>query len=146
MKGNIKINVASDHAGYELKSKLLPWMTEMGFAITDQGTYSEASTDYPDYAHLVATEVEKGTFDFGLLICGTGIGMDMTANKHQGIRSALCWNTEVASLAKSHNNANILCLPGRFIDLETAKGIIQTFFETEFQGGRHQRRIDKISC
>jgi ribose 5-phosphate isomerase B len=146
MKGKIKIAVASDHAGYELKSRLLPWMIESGFAITDQGTYSEESTDYPDYAHLVASDVEKGMYDYGLLICGTGIGMDMTANKHQGIRSALCWNAEIASLAKSHNNANVLCLPGRFIDIETAKGIVEIFFATEFQGGRHQRRINKISC
>lgn len=146
MMKDIKIAIASDHAGFELKIKLTAWMKEMGYTFSDKGTDSETSTDYPDYAHLIASEVEKGVYDYGILICGTGIGMDMTANKHQGIRSALCWNADIASLAKSHNNANVLCLPGRFIDLQTAQNIVNTFFNTEFQGGRHLRRINKVSC
>ena len=122
------------------------WLESRVEVLKDFGTDSEESVDYPDFAHAVAGEVEKGNYDLGILICGSGIGVDMTANKHQGIRSALCWDKEISRLAKSHNNANVVCLPGRFISFETAVEILETFFNTEFEGGRHNRRINKISC
>jgi ribose 5-phosphate isomerase B len=143
---NVQIAIGADHAGYELKSLVKEWLTPQVEVLKDLGTNSEESVDYPDFAHAVAGEVEKGNFDMGILICGSGIGVDMTANKHQGIRSALCWNKEISKLAKSHNNANIICLPGRFISFEEAKEILNTFFNTKFEGGRHDRRINKISC
>ncbi len=142
----MKIAIGSDHAGFPLKQKVAAWLPSTGAEVKDFGAYSEESVDYPDFAHAVASEVEKGNFDLGILICGTGLGVDMTANKHQGIRSALCWNKEIGKLAKSHNNANVICLPGRFISFDTAKEILEAFFNTEFEGGRHQRRINKISC
>ena len=142
----MKVAIGSDHAGYELKSQLTGWLETKVEVLKDLGTYSEDSVDYPDFAHAVAGEVEKGNYDLGVLICGTGIGVDMTANKHQGIRSALCWNKEVSKLAKSHNNANVICLPGRFISTDTAKEILETFLNTTFEGGRHNKRINKISC
>lgn len=142
----LKIAIGADHAGFELKSHVKDWLETQVSALKDFGTDSEEGVDYPDFAHAVAGEVEKGKFELGILICGTGIGVDMTANKHQGIRSALCWKKEISKLAKSHNNANVICLPGRFITFEEAKEILSTFFDTEFQGGRHNRRIDKISC
>ncbi|NJN28130.1 MAG: ribose 5-phosphate isomerase B [Cyclobacteriaceae bacterium] len=142
----MKIAIGADHAGYELKTQLKSWLEAQVDSLKDLGTDSEESVDYPDFAHAVAGEVEKGNFDLGILICGSGLGVDMTANKHAGIRSALCWNKEIGKLAKSHNNANVVCLPGRFISVETAKEILDTFFKTTFEGGRHNRRIDKISC
>ena len=143
---NKKIAIGGDHAGFELKEKVVKWLESRKANFKDFGTYSAESVDYPDFAHAVAGEVEKGNYDVGILICGTGIGVDMTANKHQGIRSALCWNKDVVKLAKSHNNANIVCLPGRFITIEEAIEILDIFFNTEFERGRHKRRIDKISC
>ena len=143
---DLTIAIGADHAGYELKAQVKNWLEPQVGVLKDFGTDSEASVDYPDFAHAVSGEVEKGNYDLGVLICGTGIGVDMTANKHQGIRSALCWKKEISKLAKSHNNANVICLPGRFISFEEAKEILHTFFTTEFEGGRHQRRIDKISC
>jgi len=140
------IAIGSDHAGYELKEKVKSWLQDQEFDIKDFGTNSEDSVDYPDFAHAVSGEVEKGNFEIGILICGTGIGVDMVANKHQGIRSALCWKKEIGQLAKSHNNANVICLPGRFISIDEAKQILEVFFISEFEGGRHQNRIDKISC
>ncbi len=142
----MKIAIASDHAGYALKARVSEWLKSQFPGVMDYGTYDEQSVDYPDFAHLVAGEVEAGKFDLGILICGTGIGVDMTANKHQGIRSALCWNKEISRLAKSHNNANVVCLPGRFISFEEAMEILTTFFNTSFEGGRHQNRLDKVSC
>ncbi|MDZ7606786.1 MAG: ribose 5-phosphate isomerase B [Cyclobacteriaceae bacterium] len=142
----MKIAIASDHAGYPLKAMVAEWLISQFTNVKDYGTFNEQSVDYPDFAHVVAGEVESGNFDMGVLICGTGIGVDITANKHQGIRSALCWHKDIARLAKSHNNANIICLPGRFINFEEAKEILTTFFNTSFEGGRHQNRIDKISC
>jgi len=142
----MKIAIGADHAGYKLKTQVKDWLTPKVDVLADLGTNSEESVDYPDFAHAVAGEVEKGNYDLGILICGSGIGVDMTANKHQGIRSALCWKPEIAKLAKSHNNANVICLPGRFITFETAIDILETFLNTEFEGGRHGRRIDKISC
>lgn len=143
---NIKIAIGSDHAGFELKNKVVNWLVSLKAILKDFGTFSEESVDYPDFAHAVSGEVEKGNYDIGILICGTGIGVDMTANKHQGIRSAVCWNKEISKLAKSHNNANVICLPGRFITYDEAKEILDIFFNTEFEGGRHNRRINKISC
>ena len=143
---NMKIAIGSDHAGFNLKDKVVDWLVSLKIDLKDFGTFSEESVDFPDFAHAVASAVEMGKYDIGILICGTGMGVDMTANKHQGIRSALCWNKEVSKLAKGHNNANIICLPGRFITIEEAKEILNIFFNTEFEGGRHQRRINKISC
>ena len=143
---NKKIAIGSDHAGFELKEKVVNWLESRKANFKDFGTFTAESVDYPDFAHAVAGEVEKGNYDLGILICGTGIGVNMTANKHQGIRSALCWNKDVVKLARSHNNANIICLPGRLITIEEAIEILDIFFNTEFEGGRHKRRIDKISC
>ena len=143
---NLRIALGADHAGFELKNLVKEWLTPQVEVLKDLGTDSEESVDYPDFAHAVAGEVEKGKYEMGILICGSGLGVDMTANKHQGIRSALCWNKEIGKLAKSHNNANVICLPGRFISFEEAKEILNTFFNTEFEGGRHDRRINKISC
>jgi len=143
---NLTIAIGADHAGFELKSQVKDWLEPQVSVIKDLGTDSEESVDYPDFAHAVSGEVEKGNYELGILICGSGIGVDMTANKHQGIRSALCWQKEISKLAKSHNNANVICLPGRFISFEDAKEILNTFFTTDFEGGRHDRRIDKISC
>jgi len=143
---NLTIAIGADHAGFELKSQVKEWLEPQVSVIKDLGTDSEESVDYPDFAHAVSGEVEKGNYELGILICGSGIGVDMAANKHQGIRSALCWQKEISKLAKSHNNANVICLPGRFISFEEAKEILNTFFTTKFEGGRHGRRIDKISC
>ena len=143
---NKKIAIGSDHAGFELKEKVVNWLESRKANFKDFGTFTAESVDYPDFAHAVAGEVEKGNYDLGILICGTGIGVNMTANKHQGIRSALCWNKDVVKLAKSHNDANVICLPGRLITIEEAIEILDIFFNTEFEGGRHKRRIDKISC
>lgn len=143
---NMKIAIGSDHAGFELKDQVVDWLASSKVDLKDFGTFSEESVDYPDFAHAVSGEVEKGNYDMGILICGTGIGVDMTANKHQGIRSAVCWNKDISKLAKSHNNANIICLPGRYITFEEAKDILDTFFKTDYEGGRHNRRINKISC
>ena len=143
---NLKIAIGADHAGFELKSKLMNWLEPKILELKNLGTDSEESVDYPDFAHAVAGEVEKGNYDLGILICGSGLGVDMTANKHQGIRAALCWKKEISKLAKSHNNANVICLPGRFISVEEAIEILDTFFNTQYEGGRHGKRIDKISC
>lgn len=140
------IAFASDHAGYELKKKLERYIEEKGYAVKDFGTDSEASCDYPDYAHPAAEAVEKGECAFGIAMCGSGNGIQMTLNKHQGIRAALCWLPELAALAKQHNNANILVLPARFISEDEAKKIVDAYLGAEFEGGRHQRRIDKIAC
>lgn len=138
------IAFASDHAGFELKKKLEKYVEEKGYAVKDYGCDSEASCDYPDFAHPAAMAVEKGECDFGIAMCGSGNGIQMTLNKHQGIRAALCWLPELASLARQHNNANILVLPARFISEDEAKQIVDVYLSSEFEGGRHQRRIDKI--
>ena len=139
-----KVAFASDHAGFELKEVLIGYMKEKGYEVKDFGTYSTDSCDYPDYAHPCAEAVESGECDFGIAMCGSGEGISMTLNKHQGIRAALCWLPEIARLAKQHNNANILTLPARFISEEEGKQIVEAYLESEYEGGRHQRRIDKI--
>ncbi len=139
------IGICSDHAGYELKSIIEGYLESKGLKYKDFGTYSETSCDYPDFAHPCALAVEKGECYPGIAMCGSGNGIAMTLNKHQGIRAALCWNTELASLARRHNDANVLVLPARFIAPEVALAIVDTFLTTDFEGGRHQRRIDKIA-
>ena len=140
------IPIGADHAGFKLKKSIIKHLNEKGFETKDFGCYSEESIDYPDYAHPVAEMVENDSNLLGILICGSGNGISMTANKHQNIRSAICWNVEIAKLAREHNNANIITLPARFISEEEALKMIDMFFETDFEGGRHQRRVDKIAC
>lgn len=140
------LGIAADHAGFELKKILIDYVKSMGYDVKDFGTYSPESMDYPDVAHPLAISIEKGEVEKGIAICGSGNGISMTLNKHQGIRAALCWNTELASLARHHNDANIVSLPARFIDADTAKAIVKTFLENGFDGGRHQRRVEKIPC
>lgn len=138
------IGLACDHAGYELMQFVKEYLTEKSLQYKDFGTYSTESTDYPDYAHALANEMESGNVYPGIAICGSGEGISMTLNKHQQIRAALCWMPEIAHLARQHNNANVLVMPGRFINTDTARDILDEFFSTEFEGGRHQNRIDKI--
>ena len=138
------IGLASDHAGFELKKYVKTWLEAKGYTFKDFGTYSTDSCDYPDFAHPLAEAVESGECYPGIAICGSGEGISMTLNKHQGIRAALCWIPEIAHMTRLHNDANILVMPGRFIDTETACQIMDEFFKTEFEGGRHQKRIDKI--
>ena len=140
----MKIAIGSDHAGFDYKEHLRQKFTEQGFELTDFGAYSTDSADYPDFAHPVAQSVEDGKADFGILICGSGNGVCITANKHKGVRAALCWNNDLAALARQHNNANVICIPARFVDMETAVSMALTFLRTEFEGGRHQRRVEKI--
>lgn len=140
------LGIAADHAGYELKNTLIEYLNGLGYEVKDFGTHSAESMDYPDVAHPLAEEVESGKLEKGIAICGSGNGISMTLNKHQGIRAALCWNTELAALARQHNDANILSLPARFIDTETAKAIVKAYLESDFEGGRHQRRVEKIAC
>ena len=139
-----KIGIASDHAGYELKGSVIAFLKEKGLEVKDFGTHSTESADYPDYAHPLAEAVESGACDLGIAICGSGNGINMTVNKHQGVRSALCWLPELAELARQHNNANILALPARFVSKEVALEMVEKFLTTDFEGGRHQKRIDKI--
>jgi ribose 5-phosphate isomerase B len=140
------ISIGCDHAGFEYKEKLKQWLLKQGYNVTDCGTDSAESTDYPDFAHAVATSVEKRETELGILICGSANGVAITANKHQKIRAAICWNEELASLAREHNNANIVCLPARFVDYELAQKIADRFLQSKFEGGRHERRVNKISC
>jgi ribose 5-phosphate isomerase B len=142
----MNIAIGSDHAGFALKTTLITILEAQGHQVRDFGCYSEDSIDYPDYAHPVADEIEQQKSELGILICGSGNGISMTANKHQGIRCALCWNPEVASLARQHNDANILSLPARFISPEVAQEILTAFLSAEFEGGRHANRVSKISC
>lgn len=142
---SLKIAIGGDHAGFQYKKEVVAFLTSKGIEVKDFGPFSESSVDYPDFAHPVANAVEKKEFDFGILICGSGNGVAMAANKHAGIRAALCWNTELAGLARQHNNANVLCLPARFIDLATAKACVDSFVTVPFEGGRHLNRIEKIS-
>jgi len=142
------ISIGNDHAGVEYKFEIIKHLKSKGYTVKNYGTDTIDSVDYPDFIHPVALDVEEKKADFGIIICGSGNGANMTANKHQGIRSALCWNKEIVALARQHNNANILSIPARFTALQQVIEMVDTFFETKFEGGRHQSRIDKIpaSC
>jgi len=140
----MKIGLAADHAGFEMKQIVMNYLLSKGIEFKDFGTYSNESTDYADWAHPLAEAVERGEFTLGITLCGSGNGINMTSNKHQGIRSALCWMPEIAALARQHNNANILSLPARFITDNEAINIVDTFLNSEFEGGRHEKRIEKI--
>lgn len=142
----MKLSIAADHAGFALKSQLIEYLNKSGHSVQDFGTHSADSMDYPDVAHPLADSVEQGDAELGILICGSANGVAITANKHQGIRAAICWNTEIAALARQHNNANVLCIPARFLSEDEAKHIVDAFLNTAFEGGRHQRRVDKIAC
>jgi ribose 5-phosphate isomerase B len=141
----MKLAIGSDHAGFEYKERLRMYLSNK-YEVKDFGTYSGASADYPDFAHPVASAVENIEFDLGILVCGSANGVAITANKHAGIRAAICWNEELASLARRHNNANILCIPARFIDYDLTEKIVSEFINTDFEGGRHSTRVNKISC
>lgn len=143
---NLPVAIGCDHAGFDYKEAIKEMLQAEGWSIIDKGTHSADSVDYPDFAHPVATDVETGKASFGILICGSGNGVCITANKHAGIRAALCWNTELAQLARQHNNANVLCLPARFVSLDDASAMVKAFAETAFEGGRHERRVEKIPC
>ncbi|WP_406824284.1 ribose 5-phosphate isomerase B [Pedobacter sp. KACC 23697] len=140
----IKIAIGADHAGFEYKELLKDFLQD--YEVKDFGPYTADSVDYPDFAHPVASAVENGEFTYGILLCGSANGVAITANKHQGIRAGLCWEKEVASLVRLHNNANVLCIPARFVSVAEAKQITETFLTTTFEGGRHQNRVEKISC
>jgi ribose 5-phosphate isomerase B len=140
----LKIAIGADHAGFDYKQVLLEAV--QASELKDFGTYSNVSADYPDFAHPVASAVESGDFDLGILVCGSANGVAITANKHQDIRAAICWNEELAELARKHNNANIVCIPARFISIEEAKKIVTVFLNTDFEGGRHATRVGKIAC
>jgi ribose 5-phosphate isomerase B len=144
MKEGLRIAIGADHAGFNYKQALAAILNVA--EVKDFGTYSGESVDYPDFAHPVALAVESGAYDLGILVCGSANGVAITANKHQGIRAAICWNTELASLARQHNNANIVCIPARFISIDEAKAIVKTFLDTGFEGGRHANRVNKMSC
>ncbi len=146
LEKEIHIAIGSDHAGFAYKEAIKKMLLELGYIVNDFGTFSTDSVDYPDFVHPVANSVEKEEADFGVLVCGSGQGVAITANKHQQIRAALCWNTELAQLARQHNNANVVCVAERFIEKELALDIVQAFLNTAFEGGRHERRVGKISC
>ncbi len=139
-----KIPVGADHAGFDLKERLLPELAALGFEAVDVGTHSAASTDYPDYAHVVADQVARGQAKRGVLLCGTGLGMSYAANRHHGVRAAVAWSPEIAKLAREHNDSNVLVLPARFVTTDEGIAILKTWLATPFEGGRHQRRVDKI--
>lgn len=141
-----KVGMAADHAGYILKEELKSLLTDEGYKVEDFGTFSTDSMDYPDVAHPLAKAVADREVDFGVAMCGTGNGISMTLNKHRGVRAALCWTPEIAKLAREHNNANILSLPARFVSSAMAKEILKAYLSAKFEGGRHQRRIEKIDC
>ncbi len=138
------IAIGSDHAGFEYKEMLKDFLKDL--ELKDFGTHNSDSADYPDFAHPVSSAVEEGTFTFGILVCGSANGVAITANKHQGIRAAICWTEEIAELARLHNNANVLCIPARFISEDLARSITEKFLKTQFEGGRHATRVSKISC
>ncbi|MBP9924485.1 MAG: ribose 5-phosphate isomerase B [Cyclobacteriaceae bacterium] len=142
----MKIAIGADHAGFEYKELLIKQLSKLGHESKDFGTYSLESVDYPDFAHPVANAIEKNEFDLGVLICGSANGVAITANKHQGIRAAICWTEELASLARQHNNANVVCIPARFVSVDLAEKILKKFLTTPFEGGRHEKRVGKISC
>ena len=141
-----KIGIACDHAGFQMKEFLVGYLSTKGYDVVDFGTDSEASIDYPDFGHALASAIEAGEMEQGIGLCGSGEGMAMTLNKHQGIRAGLCWNNDVAALIRQHNNANVVVLPARFISNDEAMEIVNTFLSTDFEGGRHEARVAKIAC
>ena len=142
----MKIAIGGDHAGFTYKQEIISMLMQAGHEVKDFGPFSDASVDYPDFAHPLSTSIEQGENELGILICGSGNGVALTANKHQGIRAALCWLDELGALARQHNDANVLCIPARFISLDLAKQITNTFISTPFEGGRHGNRVNKIAC
>ena len=142
----MNIAIGGDHAGFHYKERLINRLKELGHSIKDFGPDSDASVDYPDHVHPLSNEISSRNADLGILICGSGNGVAMTANKHQNVRAALCWNTELAALARQHNNANVICIPARFIAYEYAQSLVETFLTTDFEGGRHENRVNKINC
>jgi len=144
MSDKISIAIGSDHAGFEYKELLREFLS--AYEVKDFGTYSAESADYPDFAHPVASAVEEGGYTLGILVCGSANGVAITANKHRGIRAAICWTEEIAELARLHNNANVLCIPARFVSTDAAKAITEKFIATDFEGGRHAVRVGKMSC
>lgn len=142
----MKISIGNDHAGTEYKNLIIKHLESIGHDVKNHGTDSDDSVDYPDFVHPVAQDVNTGKADFGIIICGSGNGANMTANKHQSVRSALCWSKEIAKLAREHNDANILSIPARFTSSQQAIDMVDTFLDTNFEGGRHERRVNKISC
>lgn len=141
-----KIAIGGDHAGFEYKGKLISRLESQGYQVKDLGPFSDASVDYPDYVHPLSSAIENGEYELGIVICGSGNGVAITANKHQGIRAALCWNEELAALSRQHNNANVLALPARFVSYDLAEKLAEIFLTTDFEGGRHQNRVGKITC
>ena len=140
------IAIGGDHAGFVYKKQLVEKLTSLGYEIKDFGPFTDASVDYPDYVHPLCHAIEAGQMNKGIIICGSGNGVAITANKHQGIRAAICWNEELAALSRQHNDANLLALPARFIPFELAEKMVKIFLNTEFEGGRHQTRVNKIAC
>ena len=140
------VAIGSDHAGFEYKEDLISFLEAKEIPFQDFGTYSTDSVDYPDFAHPVAAAVEQGEAAFGILLCGSANGVAITANKHQGIRAAICWGEEITTLAREHNNANIICIPAKFVREGDAEKMVEIFMNTEFEGGRHERRVEKIAC
>jgi len=141
---SLPIAIGADHAGFEYKEAIIAHLAELSLAVDNKGTYSLDSVDYPDFAHPVAAATEAGLAAAGILVCGSGNGVCLTANKHAGIRAALCWTEELAALARQHNNANVLCIPARFVSIDVALKMVDVFLSTSFEGGRHQKRVDKI--
>ncbi|MBK0369633.1 ribose 5-phosphate isomerase B [Flavobacterium agrisoli] len=142
----MKISIGNDHAGPDYKKAIVQYLESKGHEVTNYGTDSEASVDYPDFGHPVASDVENGKADFGIVICGSGNGIAMTVNKHTGVRAGLCWTKEIAYLTRLHNDANVVSIPARYTSIQQAVEIVETFLETAFEGGRHQNRVDKIAC
>lgn len=140
----IRLGIAADHAGFEYKEAIARLLKKNGYDIKDFGTYTPESVDYPDYVHPLCNEIDAGKLDRGILLCGTGNGVAMAANKHPSVKAAVCWDNDIAVLARRHNDANVICLPARFVSLELAIEMVQLFLNTEFEGGRHKRRVDKI--
>lgn len=142
----MKVAIGGDHAGYEYKAKLIQKLESLGYEVKDFGPFSTDSVDYPDFVHPLSSAIEQGEFELGIVICGSGNGVAITANKHQGVRAALCWNEDLAALARQHNDANVIALPARFISYELAEKLAEIFLGTPFEGGRHANRVNKIAC
>ena len=142
----MKISIGNDHAGPDYKKALVEFLSAQGYEVINYGTDTFDSVDYPDFGHPVAMDVARGNVDFGIVICGSGNGINMTVNKHEGVRAALCWTKEIAALARQHNNANIISIPARFTAIPQALEMVDTFLKTSFEGGRHQARVQKITC